>query len=386
MHRLLRGLAVLAALPLIALPTAEAATVLMISPLTTNMQDELQGSMCETNTCVVVDAPAYPDPRGVIALDNAIKSTPGEIIVFGYSNGAQIVSQWLTQHANDPTAPSPDRLSFVLIGNPTRAYGGTSAPMPQTKYLVTDIAREYDVAADYPNNPKSRYYSLAVNNAWAGFFSIHANYWDVNQYDPANLVWTVGNTTYVLVPTAVPPLCASPCPKTKAQIDQAYNRKYPGLQTAKPAPAGTTRAAASPLSASVVSDPMAVPQDATVSPSLAPTAADSVSPSTQPQNANGGAVADTVITTTAPDRADVPDTVTTSTPLATQPGPANAVAATQSTTARTTYTTDASSTRGDKVVTGKAGGNQTTSGDQATSAKRTATSTRKGTDATESNG
>ncbi|HZN82026.1 MAG TPA: PE-PPE domain-containing protein, partial [Mycobacterium sp.] len=184
MHRLLRGLAVLAALPLIALPTAEAATVLMISPLTTNMQDELQGSMCETNTCVVVDAPAYPDPRGVIALDNAIKSTPGEIIVFGYSNGAQIVSQWLTQHANDPTAPSPDRLSFVLIGNPTRAYGGTSAPMPQTKYLVTDIAREYDVAADYPNNPKSRYYSLAVNNAWAGFFSIHANYWDVNQYDP----------------------------------------------------------------------------------------------------------------------------------------------------------------------------------------------------------
>jgi diacyltrehalose acyltransferase len=142
MHRLLKGLAVFAALPLIALPAAEAATVLMISPLTTNMQDELQGSMCDSqsgNTCVVVDAPAYPDPRGVIALDNAIKSTSGEIIVFGYSNGAQIVSQWLTQHANDPTAPSPDRLSFVLIGNPTRAYGGTQAAMPQTRYQVTDI-------------------------------------------------------------------------------------------------------------------------------------------------------------------------------------------------------------------------------------------------------
>ena len=140
------------------------------------------------------------------ALDTAINSTSGSIIVFAYSNGAQVAQQWLAQFANEPSAPSPADLTFVLIGNPTRADGGVDAPSggpvwPQSQYQVLDIAREYDWAADYPNNPSSPYYLLAVLNVFAGFFTIHADYTNVNINDPANAVWTVGNTTYVLVPT-----------------------------------------------------------------------------------------------------------------------------------------------------------------------------------------
>lgn len=160
-------------------------------------------------------------------------------------------------------------MTFVVIANATRAYGGSlvvpaggvGAPhtevWPDSKYTVIDVAREYDMTADFPNNPSSPSYLLAVANAFAGFLTIHFDYRDVNINDPANTVWTVGNTTYVLTPTENLPLL-SPLRTIglgavadrlngplKAQIDTAYDRNYPGLQ-----PAGTpglaVKAAASP--------------------------------------------------------------------------------------------------------------------------------------------
>ena len=266
--RVTQGFAVLSALlPLVAIPTAGAAsvpptpspaTVLTVSPLTTGMNQELQGSLCQSgNTCVQVNAAPFvlPGllPGGVTALDTAINSTSGSIIVFAYSNGAQVAQQWLAQFANEPSAPSPADLTFVLIGNPTRADGGVDAPSggpvwPQSQYQVLDIAREYDWAADYPNNPSSPYYLLAVLNVFAGFFTIHADYTNVNINDPANAVWTVGNTTYVLVPTQTIPLLIplqelginvdAMNAQLKPLVDSAYNRPVP-FPTTAPAGAGS---------------------------------------------------------------------------------------------------------------------------------------------------
>jgi hypothetical protein len=392
-NRVTKGLAVFAALlALVAVPTAGAATVpplpspatvLTLSPFSYpgGITNQLQGSLCQTpRTCVPVNWPIFV-PLGVPELDTAINSTSGKIIVFGYSEGAQVAEQWVIQHANDPNAPSSANLTFVAIGNSTRAYGGSlnmggfSEVWPQSQYPVIDIARQYDYAADFPNNSSSPYFLLAVVNALVGGFNTH-DYKGVNINDPANTVWTVGNITYVLVPTQNLPLVdplrglglTALADQLQAQlkplVDQAYNRNYPGL------------------SASVASDPTVAPQDATVSVSLAPAPAADLAPTaTRPKQANGNGkvlpVADTLTTTPPPDTAEVLNTVKTITPPTGQPELDNAMAPTQFTTAPTTRTTATSTTRGNEVEPGKSSENQATTkgGDQATSTKDSATST-----------
>lgn len=162
--------------------------------------------------CVPVNWP-FLVPLGVPILDTAIKSTSGSIVVFGFSEGTQVVEQWVIQHANDLNAPSSANLIFVVIGNSSRAYGGSlnsgtgsfGEVWPQSRYKVFDIAREYDFAADFPNNPSSPYFLLAVINALASGLGTH-DYSGINLNDPANTVWTVGNITYVLAPTQHLPL------------------------------------------------------------------------------------------------------------------------------------------------------------------------------------
>ena len=149
-------------------------------------------------------------PGGVASLDAAIDTTIGttpntKVVVFAYSNGAQVAEHWLAEHADDPDAPSANQLSFVLLGNSTRAYGGVDAGWdvaPQTQYHVVDVARQYDLTVDFPDNP---FNLLALANVFAGLVFMH-DYRPVNITDPANFVWTVGNTTYVLVPTENLPL------------------------------------------------------------------------------------------------------------------------------------------------------------------------------------
>ncbi|PRC53106.1 PE-PPE domain-containing protein, partial [Mycobacterium sp. ITM-2017-0098] len=84
--------------------------------------------------------------------DATIDATVGPKVVFSYSEGARSVTGWLEKHAADPDAPSPDELAFVVIGNPTRAYGGSDSDvMPQTQYQVIDVSRQYDFASDFPD-------------------------------------------------------------------------------------------------------------------------------------------------------------------------------------------------------------------------------------------
>jgi diacyltrehalose acyltransferase len=426
-NRVTKALSVFAALPLVTVPTPGAATVSAVPPLPSpatvltlspfsfpgGTNNQLQGTLCQAGrTCVPVNWPVLV-PLGVPILNDAINSTSGSVIVFGFSEGAQVAEQWVIQHANDPNAPK--NLMFVVIGNSTRAFGGSlnsgsgsfGEVWPQSQYQVIDVARQYDFAADFPNNPSSPYFLVAVVNALAGGLGTH-DYSGVNINDPANTVWKVGNITYVLAPTQNLPLVdglrglgsTALADQLQAQlkplVDQAYNRNYPGIIqpgviAAQPAAAAitpapstmsapvvahsTAPAAASALSASVVSDPTVAPPNASVTVSLPPAqvATDSAPTSTGPQRANGNgrAVADTETTTTPSYRADVLGTVTkTFKPPTAQAGLDIANASKQSPTAPTTA-------NGNNAVTGKAKENNTaTNGDQETSAKESSKATR----------
>jgi hypothetical protein len=279
MNPVTKGLGVFAALlPLVAVPTAAGAaqpalagqplpdtpaTVLVVNPINgwvqalTGYPTPRPGFLCDPpdNSCVNITWPFPFIPEGVTAFDTAITAASGKtIIVFAYSQGTQIAEQWLKQHLNDP----PKNLTFVLLGNSTRAYGGSlvepsggaGSPFaevwPQSQYPVIDVARQYEFSADFPNNPSSLFYSLAVVNAILGGYYLH-DYASVGNpiviNDPANTVWKPfgTNITYVLIPTenlplldplrvlGLTPLADALNGPLKALVDQAYNRDYPDI-------------------------------------------------------------------------------------------------------------------------------------------------------------
>ena len=274
MNPVTKGLGVFAALlPLVGVPTALAqvpplvgvpldspAEVLIVHPINGWVQDitgyppPRPGFLCDEpgNNCVNVEWPFPWIPDGVTAFDAAINAASGqETIVFAYSQGAQIAQQWLRQHLFDPDIPSPQDLTFVLLGNSTRAYGGSlnflgaiGDVWPPSAYPVVDVARQYEYSADYPNNPFSPFYSLALANALAGGWYLH-DYASVATPEainsPANTVWKVGQTTYVLMPTENLPLLEplrafglsaladSLNESLKPLVDSAYLRDYPGV-------------------------------------------------------------------------------------------------------------------------------------------------------------
>ncbi|MDA2893858.1 PE-PPE domain-containing protein [Mycolicibacterium sp. BiH015] len=202
-----------ALVPLVAAPHVSAAvvpvvpapaTVLTVFPWEGSMEDELRGSLCSApNSCQRVDQFLW-DPSGLATIDATIDATPGTKVVFSYSEGARSVTRWMNKHAGDADAPSPDELSFVMIGNPTRRYGGSDSDvMPDTQYQVIDITRQYDMASDFPDNPLNL---IALLNSLAAFTVIHTDYENVDMYDDANIVWKEGNITYVFVPTENLPL------------------------------------------------------------------------------------------------------------------------------------------------------------------------------------
>ena len=85
-----------------------------------DMDEEFRGDFSRPPyTMTVVDYPRNlaldSIPTGVANLDAAIRATPGTIIVLAYSQGAQVASEWMRQHAQDPTAPGPDRRPITVV-------------------------------------------------------------------------------------------------------------------------------------------------------------------------------------------------------------------------------------------------------------------------------
>ena len=124
--------------------------------------------------------------QGVEMLDAAIKSTTGDMVVVGFSQGCLVIEQELRNLETDPGAPPPCDLSVVLVEDPIRPGGmlssyfapGRTIPVldytmiepADTRYDVTVIEREYDGAADWPENRRA---AIATMNAIAGFLTMH---------------------------------------------------------------------------------------------------------------------------------------------------------------------------------------------------------------------
>ena len=203
----------------------DAATVLHHGPTPWDMTNNLSGEPCEEPRVCREVYYQWILPLGTVeigvdsnveTLDYAIKNITADgagdkKIVYAFSGGARVASVWLDEHADDVDAPDAEDLTFVLIGNGGRKYGGINGwwygdallTPTDTQYSVIDVAREYDPIADFPDNP---FNLLALANALAAFYYVHLDYSDVDLDDDANYVWTEGNTTYVFVPTDDLPL------------------------------------------------------------------------------------------------------------------------------------------------------------------------------------
>lgn len=212
-------------------------TVLTLEPLDFNvvgntMLHNLRGEPVEGNAVVQVMYPASfasnTIPKGVAVLDMLLKKIPGEKLVFGHSQGAQVASRWLREHSHDFDAPPENLLSFLLIGNPLRKYGGFIIGKPEvggmiglptpndTQYEVTDVKMQYDGWADVPD--QSTFF--ANWNASIGRGDRHCfGYRDATLSDPNRKVCKENTTTYVMLP-------GKPLLKLVPQkiIEEAYNR------------------------------------------------------------------------------------------------------------------------------------------------------------------
>lgn len=218
-----------------------------------DMADMLQGGFCSQasgNTCDEVEylsgVPNIGESSGLWALRAALATTAPPTMVVGFSQGAMIATEWMLEYGETAWAPTPADLSFVLMANPQRKYGGVRPvydiedPTPaDNAYRVLDIAMEYDGAADVPDN---LFNLLAVANAIAGFQHIHIDgYDDVDLDTSEKLVWIDGNTTYVLIRSQNIPLLQplrnigldaladALNDPLKRIIDSAYDRDYVGL-------------------------------------------------------------------------------------------------------------------------------------------------------------
>lgn len=178
--------------------------------------------------------------KGVEMLDEALRSTPGPKIVLAHSQGAQVCSRWMREHANDSTAPSPAEVVFILTGNPLRSTGGyiigrkevggtIGLPTPtNTPWKIIDFARRYDGWADWVQDEKNK---LAVKNANIGKQKLHLQYDDIDFYSPTHTIWTNGNTTYVLTWEEELPVLkgksasANKVNATREEIEAAYTNR-----------------------------------------------------------------------------------------------------------------------------------------------------------------
>ena len=216
--------------------------ILTVEPLGGNwiggtMTYNFGGSVTTGKTVVPVRYPAsmskYSIDDGVVSLDRTIKKTTGTLLVFAHSQGAQVVSRWLRTLATDASAPDPERVSFLLIGNPLRKYGGYGVNRPEfdgqkglvtlnnSAYTVTDCKLQYDGWADHP----TRFGKWATLNAYQDRYGVNGNlaihamgYRYANLNDPKRKTYTEGTTQYVMIPHR--PLIVAP----RLLIEFSFNR------------------------------------------------------------------------------------------------------------------------------------------------------------------
>jgi diacyltrehalose acyltransferase len=231
------------------------------SGLNNYMPTMLQGAITNGNTQIQVPYNNYglflnTVQQGASLLNSYLTAGTGTMVVFGHSLGAVVSSYWLANYVDGPigtTTISPADLSFVFIGNSVHKYGGALGPESNaewsnwfgtgvtapdnTPYTVTDVVRQYDGWADWPNGT---FNVDADFNALAGQNSIHPNYQNVSPSPTAagNVSYTPtvsgspGKITYVWSMTEPVPILGTswlaPTPALdediRPTIESAYDR------------------------------------------------------------------------------------------------------------------------------------------------------------------
>lgn len=227
----LAALSMPAVVALMAVPTAVAATVLAAEGTTRpsgEAQTAFNRALCEQNTCRSLGFGPLSTTTSGRQIQTGVNTTPGDIILVGYSLGASGVYNRLREWEKDPSqAPAPERvLLIVTYGNPENKFGGNKrnsagAGLPAKQpYQHLDVVAQYDSVADRP--ARLGFYS-AIN----GLTSRHFTYFDdLDVNDPGNLVYQEGSTTYMLIPADTLPMLRWVAPfvslERLAELDAKY--------------------------------------------------------------------------------------------------------------------------------------------------------------------
>lgn len=213
--------------------------------------------------------------RGVTLLNNAINaalSPTNNVVVFGYSQSATIVSNEINA-LMAMGSPHADQLSFMMIGNPNNPNGGllarfpgfyipfldvpfNGATPPNSPYPTTIFTGQYDGIANAPQYPLNVVSDL---NAFLGYFFVHNTYPALTAAQVANAVplptspGYAGNTQYYMlmtqnlplldliraIPYAGPPIADIFQPDLRVLVDLGYSDYGLGQSYADiPTPAG----------------------------------------------------------------------------------------------------------------------------------------------------
>ena len=159
---------------------------------------------------------------GAANLIAAIGDVSGPLAIVGQSEGAVVLDTVRARLVNDPSAPPPDQLKFVLFNSPTRGLASTLfrdgtripfvdvtvTPPVDSRYDTSAVIHEYDFWGDFPDRPWNL---LALLNAVAAMAFVHQLANDIPaQVAPENITTVVNSkgasdTTY-FVPTMTLPL------------------------------------------------------------------------------------------------------------------------------------------------------------------------------------
>ncbi len=159
-------------------------------------------------------------------LDAAIRGTSGPLVAMGLSEGTMVLDAEQVRLMNDPDAPPPDRLSFIVFGDPTRGMFHQLGippgsyipvedytmppPLENSQYDTTIVTAEYDgIGGDFPNDTSNL---LAVLNAAIGGLTHHtyAAFTRPGDVPPESITstrnWRGATITSYLVPAKQLPL------------------------------------------------------------------------------------------------------------------------------------------------------------------------------------
>ncbi|WP_205765458.1 PE-PPE domain-containing protein [Mycolicibacterium austroafricanum] len=179
--------------------------------------------------------PFFSVAIGAGILMNQITATPGPKTVYGFSQGALVANLVMGLLENKATSPDKEDLKFILVADPSRGPNNAYqyVLVPETKYDITVLSKEYDGVADFPDR---WWNALAVANALAGISTVHLKLPDTDldaipdEYKSTTCNSKGGCTTKIFLPTDELPLVTLlPFLKPyeaqlKEWIDEGYSR------------------------------------------------------------------------------------------------------------------------------------------------------------------